>query len=1314
MTLSEAARNTIIDSERINNEQQRQREQQRQQAEKEYNDLVQQEQALQEKLAQQQSVDERKKIEESYEQQIREAQQRQNEKLAKAHASVFGEGGSRNRSEYNTLVNKITKDYSSIIGKLSREKQTELSYYDYRVQFPGQILQGSVRDTFIKSGGQVSLVSLQQKQDQALEAKKAAQRKTDIAKAQSYQAAEKARFENLIAEFKQERQESDKTQTNAVNALFKSTPTKAGDLVIKAEPPKRELFQPEPDPIEPNYKAIESFEKTQKAKADLLNVTLESRPKSQEQTLSKEIAKDSDAFLAKSPKKASSILGETKEKSEQAVFTFEETQSQQKDLFQKMTSALSAKDAIKLKELAQESNIYVGTPQTANTKKGKAEQGVLIEKRIESTKEELTDYFTNTSDLVIETETPTVTKTISQESYWTIPDPNDPTANLKTKKGQELQFMSEESANLYIQRVLGKKTQTVTTQADLASPVSYEFVNEEGKKIEPTTKMLWDQMLLNMTEVSKPSKADTEFNKDLRERMKPGQDLIIYPEDESSKPLPGVTIVPDKQTLPMLKAIPNDKTSGSVMPFIQSPFLVEVQKTATEFAVLGEDIIQMANPNYQRKIKPMDPSLETIAISEGLETGKYLFGISDVKPKESETIKYIKEKIKTPEGVESLVASASISAALIYATQGRSAFVSASKPVVKEAQALIKVAEEIFKPKIADDFRTARIKELNPDITDPKDIERLKNIMYPKQSESELLQSKQLQELYPNLPKEKIDFMVAQTQKAQQIAEYEQKAKLTKLLKERFPEMPDEKITQKVATMTAKESSDIPYNIEKISSKSYLISSGREAKATDYPFIVVTFKKSRFGKEIGTYDVYEPLADKSIFPTDLLIQRAPSKAVQTGSTLGELKGGEDIAKTKTTRITRYKIGDKNLYKVINEDSNLAMIGTIKTGSLSELVKYPKETIDSMIASERKTAVLESKQELDALAKQEAKAKQQYNAGLKELETKTKSVKPNFVEKSNFEIPTSKADNVLESQSRLGFPNEEKINLSIKQEQLKNIAKTTAKANEKIDTKTINSVLGFSAYESVSTSIASRYDASIKQPTSQSTVPKSRVDSDFGLKTMQQEKINLETKSEINNRVSEKIITDLAKVQERRQKLDPLFSLITSTDSITDTTQDQTTRTKERYRLKEEFDQIFPKPEPTTKTKLKTPPNRPPGFILDISDDDLTTTKKKGGKQRITYFRWNVNTESVGQYLPTADITTGRTSKVIKKIDRLQRKVNKAGYYEKQAVKESKYFKLGLKESNAKLEGKSNIVNISKPVGKEAKKFLKKFTANIKF
>lgn len=78
--------------------------------------------------------------------------------LNEAHSSVWGPGGSRNRSELASIQNEINKQYNSKINELNKQQNALSNYYNFSVAYPNQPIPTSVLRTVQRSGNQVSLI----------------------------------------------------------------------------------------------------------------------------------------------------------------------------------------------------------------------------------------------------------------------------------------------------------------------------------------------------------------------------------------------------------------------------------------------------------------------------------------------------------------------------------------------------------------------------------------------------------------------------------------------------------------------------------------------------------------------------------------------------------------------------------------------------------------------------------------------------------------------------------------------------------------------------------------------------------------------------------------------------------------------------------------------------------------------------------------------------------------------------------------------------------------------------------------------------
>ena len=1165
------------------------------------------------------------------------------------------------RKQIAIYESKIYQDYDPKIRELQQTQSRLLQDLEFRTQYPSAVL-GRTALNQVKAG--LDPITAYEKQQTQFEANRQYQSQKSIKQAQSNAITERAKTEKQIQELAQ-------TKKPDPTFIFNKTPTKAGDLKPTPTPPARTLTQPTPEPIAPNIKAIESFEKTQQAKQSTLEKTLSRTTKPE--PITKTIKTESSAFLTKAPGQAKDIIGSSIPKSQQAVFTFEQTQAQQKELYQKLTQAKTTQEAIKIKEAYQKINPYVGTPQKAFTKSGQAEQGVLIEKINISTKEEITASYQPPKETTIIKEIDKEIITTKESNLWGLKDTSGKplTRTLSTGEIVELKFKTRESAQKYLERT--QTTQTIESK----TPPTYGFFDPTtGKTIKPDSTILWKQAnILLETQVTPPSKADIEFNLSLREALKTNKDIIIYQDTKSAEPL------------------------------IQEPLLKALTDYGTEFHSLGEDVVSLINPGYERKIKQVEPSLETTLATEIIERGSYAIGITKEPPKESKTITYFTEKIKTPEGVEYLAGSVIASGSVIVASGGKSLLKNPLKDSVKESKILADVAQQIFKK---EDSSLARLKELNPEMSQAELI-KLKEILYPKgRSEKEINLINLLKEKSPNLSQERIDYIVSQANKADAIKLYQKQTYLKEELKKRFPGMSSKQIEQKVTTMTAKESEDIPYGIEKISEKSYLISAGRESKQAQTPFIVVTFQKSRLGKEIGTFQVYEPRQTVTS-PKDIIIQGIQGK---------ELEKGTVITKTRGSKTVQYPSTPYNIQRATDPDSQLAFIGTVKTGQLKDLIAYPKETVESIIESSRKSAILETKSELEALAKMEKSARQQYDLGI----TQAKPTKSTIPEIKITEIkPTEKPQPKTITTETKPTQTIESLNIKLEtpptqKEKLINLAKEiqTQKASDIKTAQTFRTVTG--------STLATFSTTNIKQAQAQKTAqeqPQKIKDDVFGL----QRDLTITIPDKIEVTKQRDLLTERNIIKERitekyKQVTTPRFSLITipglgektdqgtKLDIITDLTQAQ-----KEYQI---FKYPTPPDEPFLKTRLT------PGALTipDLTKKEKETKLLEGKKAKTIYFSWNVNLEEPGRYLPTKDLVVGTSPNILKRTNKIQRQISKDSYrykldqqvtsrLDKAITKEDNTFKpTNRKESFKSKVNKSNLRNIDQSLVKKSK-FIKK-------
>uniref|UniRef100_A0AAT9JGA8 ORF6 n=1 Tax=Nitrosopumilaceae spindle-shaped virus TaxID=3065433 RepID=A0AAT9JGA8_9VIRU len=124
------------------------------------------------------------KQQDQYDAEIQRLEAEKQKELADAHRSVWGAGGSRNRSELKTLENRITKDYNSLIKQAAEKQRVEKGYQQFREAYPGQILPRNVAETF-RSSPSFSLVGLYEKKMEGKAAQAEYKRQASVQTAQA-------------------------------------------------------------------------------------------------------------------------------------------------------------------------------------------------------------------------------------------------------------------------------------------------------------------------------------------------------------------------------------------------------------------------------------------------------------------------------------------------------------------------------------------------------------------------------------------------------------------------------------------------------------------------------------------------------------------------------------------------------------------------------------------------------------------------------------------------------------------------------------------------------------------------------------------------------------------------------------------------------------------------------------------------------------------------------------------------------------------------------------------------------------------------
>ena len=167
-------------------------------------------------------------------------------------------------------------------------------------------------------------------------------------------------------------------------------------------------------------------------------------------------------------------------------------------------------------------------------------------------------------------------------------------------------------------------------------------------------------------------------------------------------------------------------------------------------------------------------------------------------------------------------------------------------------------------------------------------------------------------------------------------------------------------------------------------------------------------------------------------------------------------------------------------------------------------------------------------------------------------------------------------------------------------------------------------------------------------------------------TRQSSRLQQDTNKQLNIKEPELIKDKISDIEKQRKKLDTRFSLIIRHGSrqkeeqeIKDGIRVATTQ-RHSYRLDESI-------------KIPTKPVSVGIKLPGIDGPTKSEKSRKGGKFKKGFYRWNTDNERVGVYLPTADLHTGRTRKVITKVDRLERKTHTSKYQETKTKKHQKFW-----------------------------------------
>lgn len=285
-----------------------------------------------------QLADLNKSLSEKYDPKVAEIESRKSVEVNKIIQDTVRSGGGPEK--WKEAARLTAKPFDQEIENLRRQQNQEYNLAVYSIEYPGRPLQGSVYRTFKAEGGQVSLVALQQRRDEAAEARRQYNIQSSITTAKS----EKAKFDQQLEALKIGYESSREQKSTDAAVLEKLT--KESKNLKSAEGGKYQITN--------EYK-IETRQGNLKADPfkDLPDVTAES------------------------------IYGTTQTRSEKAVATFEQTQKEQRELERQIRGASGKAEADKIKSQFQKENPYVGTPNLLERKGRTVDtQGVTIEKKL--------------------------------------------------------------------------------------------------------------------------------------------------------------------------------------------------------------------------------------------------------------------------------------------------------------------------------------------------------------------------------------------------------------------------------------------------------------------------------------------------------------------------------------------------------------------------------------------------------------------------------------------------------------------------------------------------------------------------------------------------------------------------------------------------------------------------------------------------------------------------------------------------------------------------------------------------------------------
>lgn len=972
------------------------------------------------------------------------------------------------------------------------------------------------------------------------------------------------------------------------------------------------------------------------------------------------------------------IISKTYDDSIKSLRTFELAQKQQKELELKIRQSSNYQQAVNLRSRYQESNPYVGTA-NVYLQNGliKEQSGVLIEKTLNK-KFETNSIRSEQANPDLKVFKPTTNPEISLEE----------TGLVKTSSKIPEYIFLDEAGN----------TKNIS-QAELFSYASY--------LVEKTPKL--------------PSKSD----KILTQYMYDNEQAILA---TIQKEQPGAYRILDN-----------------------FPFETAILNHGTE---LRAGIMNLNRPEDQQEI--YEPTLEAYAFEDLIAGGSStLFGTS--MPEESKAFDYLKEKAQTPEGQATIAGSivGSVIVAGSYLIVPPLAMAKYSKHFVTPKT--LKIAEGIAEKlrMVKPNAETEKMLKQFPDMPESMKNKIRKDSVKQNIVGIEMLDSRTaLIKRGTEFDEVQSPYIVVRNSKNARSTIYETYTKdkpgtykeilisgnqNKELIGGKILKSTKRTVTSSLNQMKGSNLVRTPEEIEKLNLEKMIsntkikfgdpsksVNDGRDLLGVYKPQyflsreeIIVESSIPRLKKYMGTRGETKTIKEKqqSILKHELIHKADPlltEKAVlqlqhdPTGLTKAMKSGGKyesfteikDIKTQKSTYVdstVSYPGTPENLIKASSTDK-LAKVGTSQKVGQEGLIDNPLGVIEKIEGQQVKTGTI-------ILETERLNKIKGFNSEVNKIG------KPDDIR-----IPKGKSETPPKSQ----YSGPKPINLDIpksvkpttqtinpitqRRQTLEKMIKDTVKTSPKSDFKVIG------AGASISTSIArSTQNIQTSKPENkQSLVQSQKQITEIKLDIIPNTKTEQTQRSDLINNLETKIR------QTQTPILDPKYSLIV------------TPHQKQTPGLIPRFTLITTQETTTTPiiTLITDPiipktPGIPPIFDITLPGDNLTKTKTKpkGGKNTKGFFAWNVDTERVGVYLPTKPLKTGRTKKVIQKMDALQKKTHTPRYAKRINKEIRKEYSIKKTSKPNTKQGKARILNISKPTfrnKKEKKRYMKNYEIDFGF